>query len=113
MPKSRRNRVARPVLDLPDLEQSKSAVLNSLASLNSRRAYEYAIREFTEWYLWRRERGIRKLEFPIEPASCRLAIAAKTTDAILAKAACPMLPDGPTEVSSWDVLQLGRTKELA
>jgi site-specific recombinase XerD len=50
MPKSRRKRVARPVLNLPDLEQSKSAVLNSLASLNSRRAYEYAIREFTEWY---------------------------------------------------------------
>ena len=50
MPKSRRKRVARPVLNLPDLEQSKSAVLNSLASPNSRRAYEYAIREFTEWY---------------------------------------------------------------
>jgi site-specific recombinase XerD len=50
MPKSRRKRVARPVLNLPDLEQSKSAVLNSLASLNSRRAYEYGIREFTEWY---------------------------------------------------------------
>jgi site-specific recombinase XerD len=50
MPKSQRKRVARPVLNLPDLEQSKSAVLNSLASLNSRRAYEYAIREFTEWY---------------------------------------------------------------
>jgi N-glycosylase/DNA lyase len=50
MPKTRRKRVARPVLNLPDLEQSKSAVLNSLASLNSRRAYEYAIREFTEWY---------------------------------------------------------------
>jgi hypothetical protein len=59
------------------------------------------------------ERGIRKLAFPIELASCRLEIAAKTTDAILARAACPMLPDGPTEVSSWDVLQLGRTKELA
>jgi integrase len=50
MPKSRLKRVARPVLNLPDLEQSKSAVLNSLASLNSRRAYEYAIREFTESY---------------------------------------------------------------
>ena len=50
MPKSQRKRVARPVLNLPDLEQSKSAVLNSLASPNSRRAYEYAIREFTEWY---------------------------------------------------------------
>jgi hypothetical protein len=50
MPKSRRKRVARTVLKLPDLEQSKSAVLNSLASPNSRRAYDYAIREFTEWY---------------------------------------------------------------
>ena len=50
MPKSQRKRVARPVLNLPDLEQSKSAVLNSLASPNSRRAYEYAIREFTQWY---------------------------------------------------------------
>ena len=50
MPKNQRKRVARPVLNLPDLEQSKSAVLNSLASPNSRRAYEYAIREFTEWY---------------------------------------------------------------
>jgi len=50
MPKSQRKRVARPVLNLPDLEQSKSAVLNSLASLNSRRAYEYGISEFTEWY---------------------------------------------------------------
>src|ERR1700745_191505 len=50
IPKSRRKRVARTVLKLPDLEQSKSAVLNSLASLNSRRAYDYAIREFTDWY---------------------------------------------------------------
>jgi site-specific recombinase XerD len=50
MPKSRRKWVAKPVLNLPDLEPSKSAVLNSLASPNSRRAYAYAIREFTEWY---------------------------------------------------------------
>jgi integrase len=50
MPKRQRKRVAMPVLKLPDLEQSKAAVLNSLASLNSRRAYDYAIREFTNWY---------------------------------------------------------------
>ena len=50
MPKNRRKRVSRIVLKLPDLEQSKSAVLNSLTSLNSRRAYDYAIREFTDWY---------------------------------------------------------------
>ena len=50
MPKNRRKRVSRTVLKLPDLEQSKSAVLNSLTSVNSRRAYDYAIREFTDWY---------------------------------------------------------------
>jgi site-specific recombinase XerD len=50
MPKNRRKRGSRTVLRLPDLEQSKSAVLNSLASLNSRRVYDYAIREFIDWY---------------------------------------------------------------
>jgi hypothetical protein len=35
---------------LPDLEPSRSAVLNSLGSVNSRRAYDYAIRKFLEWY---------------------------------------------------------------
>ena len=38
------------VLKLPDLDYSKSAVLNSLPSLNSRRSYEHAIRDFTDWY---------------------------------------------------------------
>lgn len=45
-------RVKKPnsVLKLPDLDYSKSAVLNSLPSLNSRRSYENAIRDFTDWY---------------------------------------------------------------
>jgi site-specific recombinase XerD len=38
------------VLKLPDLEQSKSAVLNSLTSQSSQRTYDHAIREFIEWY---------------------------------------------------------------
>src|SRR5579875_4080133 len=38
------------VLKLPDLDYSKLAVLNSLPSLNSRRSYEHAIRDFIEWY---------------------------------------------------------------
>ncbi len=33
-----------------DLEQSKSAVLNSLPSQSSQRSYDHAIREFIEWY---------------------------------------------------------------
>src|SRR5271156_4071863 len=38
------------VLKLPDLEQSKSAALNSLTSQSSQRTYDHAIREFIEWY---------------------------------------------------------------
>ena len=38
------------ILRLPDLEHSKSAVLNSLTSQSSGRSYEHAIREFTNWY---------------------------------------------------------------
>src|SRR5207248_10241161 len=50
MSKSKRNRTPKTVLRLPDLEQSKSAVLNSLASQSSQRSYDHAIREFIEWY---------------------------------------------------------------
>ena len=40
----------RAVLRLRDLDHSKSAVLNSLGSPASRRAYEFAIDEFIAWY---------------------------------------------------------------
>lgn len=48
--KIRRKRTPKSVLKLPDLEQSKSAVLNSLTSPSSQRTYDHAIREFIEWY---------------------------------------------------------------
>src|SRR5579863_581736 len=48
--KSKRKRTPKHVLKLPDLEQSKSAVLNSLKSRSSQRTYDHAIREFIEWY---------------------------------------------------------------
>jgi hypothetical protein len=48
--KTRRNRTPKSVLKLPDLEQSKSAVLNSLTSPSSQRTYDNAISEFIEWY---------------------------------------------------------------
>src|SRR5256885_15409648 len=38
------------VLRLPDLEHAQSAVLNSLGSPESRRSYEFAIRNFVHWY---------------------------------------------------------------
>ena len=35
---------------VPELQQSKTAVLNTLASKHSRRSYEYAIERFIAWY---------------------------------------------------------------
>jgi hypothetical protein len=46
----KRKKVLKTVLKLPDLEQSKSAVLNSLVSSSSQRSCDHAIREFIEWY---------------------------------------------------------------
>jgi site-specific recombinase XerD len=46
----KRERIPKHVLKLPDLEQSKSAVLNSLTSRSSQRTYDHAIREFIEGY---------------------------------------------------------------
>jgi site-specific recombinase XerD len=48
--KMKRKQAPKSVLKLPDLEQWKSAGLNSLTSPNSQRTYDHAIREFIEWY---------------------------------------------------------------
>ena len=48
--KSRKKKVAKRVLALPDLELAKTAVLNSLTSVSGQRTYEHAIREFVAWY---------------------------------------------------------------
>ena len=37
-------------LTIPELEQSKAAVLNTLASVHSRRSYAFAIDRFVSWY---------------------------------------------------------------
>lgn len=50
MANNKRKCSPKTVLKLPDLEQSRSAVLNSLTSLSSQRSYDHAIREFIEWY---------------------------------------------------------------
>ena len=41
---------AKTILRLPDLEQSKYAVLNSLAATSSQESYGHAIDEFIGWY---------------------------------------------------------------
>jgi len=46
----RGRRVPKTVLRLPDLDQAKSAVLNSLSSADAQRGYRHAIDEFIDWY---------------------------------------------------------------
>jgi len=46
----KKRRVPTTVLRLPDLDQAKSAVLNSLSSIDAQRGYRHAIEEFVEWY---------------------------------------------------------------
>src|SRR5262249_17223534 len=43
-------RVATKEPAVPELEHAKTAVLNSLESLQSRRSYEHAMTEFVGWY---------------------------------------------------------------
>src|SRR5215470_14047929 len=50
-PTSKRTRPKpKAVLRLPDLDQAKSAVLNSLTSADAQRGYRHAIDEFVEWH---------------------------------------------------------------
>src|SRR3954470_18804759 len=49
-PKSRAKKPPKRVLALPDLEQAKAAVLNSLTSASGQRKYDHAITEFVAWY---------------------------------------------------------------
>ena len=50
MANKKRKLTPKTILKLPDLEQSKSAVPNSLTSRSSQRSYDHAIREFIDWY---------------------------------------------------------------
>src|SRR5574341_407615 len=51
MPKFRKKRKSpKRVLALPDLEQSKAAVLNTLTSKSGQRSYDRAITDFVDWY---------------------------------------------------------------
>jgi integrase len=46
----KKKRPPKRVLALPDLEQSKAAVLNSLTSESGQRSYDRAITDFVDWY---------------------------------------------------------------
>ena len=48
------------VLRLPDLDQAKSAVLNSLSSTDAQLGYRHAIEELIEWYCSERRLSFNK-----------------------------------------------------
>ncbi len=48
--RKRKKKPPKRALALPDLEQTKSAVLNTLTSKSGQRSYAHAIDEFVEWY---------------------------------------------------------------
>ena len=48
--KTKKRSRAKSILLLPDLEQSKNAVLNSLAAASSQESYAHAFDEFIGWY---------------------------------------------------------------
>jgi len=86
MAKSKRKRVPKTILKLPDLEQSKSAVLNSLTSASSKRSYDHAIREFIDWYCSEPRLAFNKSvvtryrialeQYPYAPSTINLRLAA-------------------------------------
>ena len=46
----KKKRPPKRALALPDLEQSKAAVLNTLTSKSGQRSYDRAITDFVDWY---------------------------------------------------------------
>src|SRR4051794_38018207 len=46
----KKKRPPKRVLALPDLEQSKAAVLNTLTSKSGQRSYDRAVTDFVDWY---------------------------------------------------------------
>ena len=48
--KPRHSKRAKTTLGLPELDHSKSVVLNSLRSPESKRGYKHSIDEFIQWY---------------------------------------------------------------
>jgi site-specific recombinase XerD len=50
LPTRKSRRKPGSILKLPDLEHAKSAVMNSLTSVEAQRGYSHAIDEFVDWY---------------------------------------------------------------
>ena len=73
-------------LTLPELEQSKTSVLNTLGSLQSRRSYQQAMDEFIAWYCSEPRLALNRIvvlryrmhleSIPLAPATINLRLAA-------------------------------------
>src|SRR6516225_10046139 len=66
----------RRVLRLPDLDHAKTAVLNTLLSLDSQRAYRFAMDDFIAWYCSEPRLAFNKtvvLRYKLQLESCHLA----------------------------------------
>jgi hypothetical protein len=50
-------------LTVPELDQSKTTVLNTLASVHSRRSYKHAIEKFIAWFCSARQRAGDAVQF--------------------------------------------------
>jgi hypothetical protein len=82
----RKKKVAKRVLRLSDLDYAKGAVMNTLGSPESKRAYEFAIDDFVSWYCSEPRLAFNKtvvlryrLELegrPLSPATINLRLAA-------------------------------------
>jgi integrase len=73
-------------LTLPELDQSKTSVLNTLGSLQSRRSYQHAMEQFIAWYCAEPRLALNRVvvlryrmhleSIPLAPATINLRLAA-------------------------------------
>jgi site-specific recombinase XerD len=85
-PSRRRSNHRSRNLTLPELEQSKTSVLNTLGSLQSRRSYQHAMDEFVTWYCSEPRLALNRIvvlryrlhleNVPLAPATINLRLAA-------------------------------------
>ena len=85
---TRKKKVAKRVLRLPDLDFAKRAVLNTLGSSDSKRAYEFAIDHFVAWYCSQP----RLASAQARPVDCRASLRAGAGSSAGRAAAAPAQP---------------------
>lgn len=73
MTSKRTRKSPKRALGLPDLELSKTAVVNRLSSETGQRTYEHAINEFVRWYCSEPRLAFNRTVVPPIPDSSRTA----------------------------------------